>query len=329
MSLRKTRQPPPAYIKASRRYQRKLSASFKAIHRKAVVIIVPLIAYLCIFSWAKLDRLLGLSTYKAWMPVDWNARREEVKQAFVSSWDAYEKYAFGMKQMKLVRYFVAYIGSIGQDQFHPISKTGSQMSPNGLGWIIVDSIDTMMIMNLTSRLDTARKWISQHLDYDQDQDVNTFETTIRMLGGLLSAHYLSTKLTDGTSPQDAVYLDKAVGLADRLLGAYNSGSGLPYASIQLDTSAGIRSHDNGGASSTAEATTLQIEMKYLAHLTGNATYWQKAERIMEVVDSNRVQDGLVPIFIEPESGRFTDREIRIGSRGDSYYGKYVQQRWRA
>lgn len=52
------------------------------------------------------------------------------------------------------------------------------MSPNGLGWIIVDSLDTLMIMNLTSYLSDARKWIHRELSYDQDQDVNTFETTI-------------------------------------------------------------------------------------------------------------------------------------------------------
>ena len=179
-------------------------------------------------------------------------------------------------------------------------------------------------MNLTSRLATARKWVWRHLDYDQDQDVNTFETTIRMLGGLLSAHYLSTKLPGAASRRYSVYLSKATALADRLLGAYNSASGVPYASVQLDKDLGIRSHDIG-ASSTAETTTLQIEMKYLAHLTGNATYWRKAERVMQVVDSNQAQDGLVPIFIDPESGRFAHQEIRIGSRGDSYYGKFISQ----
>jgi mannosyl-oligosaccharide alpha-1,2-mannosidase len=81
----------------------------------------------------------------------------------------------------------------GHDRYHSISETGSQMSPDGLGWIIVDSLDTMMIMNLTSRVVDAGNWIEKSLHYDQDQDVNTFETTIRMLGGLLSAHYLTTR----------------------------------------------------------------------------------------------------------------------------------------
>lgn len=194
------------------------------------------------------------------------------------------------------------------------------MSPQGLGWIIIDSLDTMMIMNLTSQLGDARKWIQRTLTYEQDQDVNTFETTIRMLGGLLSAHYLAGQLPDVASRRDFIYLSKAVDLADRLLGAYESPSGIPYASIDLRTKQGIVSHADGGASSMAEAATLQLEMKYLANLTGNEVYWRKAEKVMQVLDDNAMADGLLPIFVDPQSGHFTTKEIRLGSRGDSYYG---------
>lgn len=210
--------------------------------------------------------------------------------------------------------------NVGQDRFHPISKKGSQMSPDGVGWIIVDSLDTLMIMNLTSRLSDARKWVHRKLKFDQDQDVNTFETTIRTLGGLLSAHYLASQLPGASSRRDHVYLSKAVDLADRLLGAYESRSGLPYASVNLRTSAGIPSHTDGGASSTAEAGTVQMEMKYLAYLTGKEIYWNKAEKAMKVLDDNGMEDGLLPIFVNAETGRFMSREIRLGSRGDSYYG---------
>lgn len=192
------------------------------------------------------------------------------------------------------------------------------MSPKGLGWIIVDSLDTMMIMNLTTQLSDSRKWLQRKLDYEQDQDVNTFETTIRMLGGLLSAHYLSQVLPGVSSGRDSVYLTKAVDLADRLLGAYDSPSGIPYASIHLATRKGLVSHADGGSSSTAEATTLQLEMKYLSNITGNEVYWRKAEKVMQVVDGINAADGLVPIFISPHSGKFTSREIRLGSRGDLF-----------
>lgn len=195
------------------------------------------------------------------------------------------------------------------------------MSPKGLGWIIVDGLDTMMIMGLTSRLGEVRKWISRHLDYNQDQDVNTFETTIRMLGGLLSAHYLSTVIPGASSRRDYVYLNRSIDLADRLLSAYDSPSGIPCASIHLGEGRGIVSHADGGASSTAEASTLQLEMKYLANLTGNEQYWRKAERVMKVLDNNKAEAGLLPIFVDVRTGKFSTPEIRVGSRGDSYYGR--------
>lgn len=202
------------------------------------------------------------------------------------------------------------------------------MVKGGMGWIIVDALDTLMIMNLTSRVQKARSWIHTSLHYDQDHAVNTFETTIRMLGGLLSAHYLSTAYPDLASipddnqgtPGEDLYIEKATDLADRLLGAFESASGIPYASINLNTSAGIASHTDGGASSTAEAGTLQLEFKYLAKLTGEANYWEKVEKVMEVIEANGREDGLVPIYMFADTGKFMGENIRLGSRGDSYYG---------
>lgn len=203
------------------------------------------------------------------------------------------------------------------------------MVEGGMGWTIVDALDTMILMNLTSRVQHARHWIHNSLRYDQDHDVNTFETTIRMLGGLLSAHYLSTNYPnlapisddDPGAPGEDLYIEKAADLADRLLGAFESPSGVPYASINLNTSLGIPSHADGGASSTAEATTVQLEFKYLAKLTGEAEYWEIVEHVMEVVDNQQAEDGLLPIFIYADKGQFRGRNIRLGSRGDSYYGK--------
>jgi hypothetical protein len=221
----------------------------------------------------------------------------------------------------------------GFDEFHPISKRGRQMAPKGMGWIIVDALDTMMLMNLTSRLAHAREWLSTKLDYEQDQEVNTFETTIRMLGGLLSAHYLSTTFPDmaplkdddeGAAGED-LYLEKAKDLADRIMGAFESPSGIPFASFNLKTLQGIPSHDDGGASSTAEAATLQLELKYLTKLTGETFYWEKAEKVIQIIDDNGMEDGLLPIYIYAYDGHFRGNNIRLGSRGDSYYEYLIKQ----
>ncbi|KAK4230539.1 mannosyl-oligosaccharide 1,2-alpha-mannosidase [Podospora fimiseda] len=259
--------------------------------------------------------LLSKDTTKGRNKADWLKRRERVVEAMELSWDAYERYAWG------------------QDEFHPITKTGRQMAPKGLGWIIIDSLDTLMLMNLTSRLTHAREWLANSLTWDQDQDVNTFETTIRMLGGLLSAHYLSTEYPqlapiqddDRGKPGEDLYLEKAKDLADRLMAAFESPSGVPYASVNLAEYKGIISHADMGASSTAETTTLQLEFKYLAKLTGEKDFWDKAERVMELVDDNGARDGLVPIFIYATTGKFHGENIRLGSRGDSYYEYLIKQ----
>ncbi|KAL2828697.1 glycoside hydrolase [Aspergillus cavernicola] len=247
--------------------------------------------------------------------VDWISRREKVRDAFIVSWDGYEQYAWGF------------------DEYHPLSKKGKNMVKGGIGWQIVDALDTMMIMNLTSRVQHARTWIHNSLQYSQNQNVNTFETTIRMLGGLLSAHYLSTAYPnlapiiddDVGSPGEDLYIEKATDLAERLLGAFDSESGIPYASVNLNTSLGIPSHADGGASSTAEATTLQLEFKYLAKLTGEAEYWRIVEKVMQVVDEQQSPDGLLPIYIYPDTGKFRGENIRLGSRGDSYYEYLIKQ----
>jgi endoplasmic reticulum Man9GlcNAc2 1,2-alpha-mannosidase len=245
----------------------------------------------------------------------WDERRDAVRDAFTTSWDGYEKYAWGL------------------DEYYPVSKKGRNMVEGGIGWIIVDALDTMIMMNLTSRVKSAREWIATSLNYEANHEVNTFETTIRMLGGLLSAHWLSNAFPDlaplrdddVNQPGEDLYIEKATDLADRLLGAYDTNSGVPYASVNLNTSLGIPSHGDGGASSTAEAATLQLEMKYLSKLTGETLYWEKAEKVIEVIDSQHRVGGLLPIYIYPTTGEFRGENIRLGSRGDSYYEYLIKQ----
>ncbi|KAK1533468.1 glycosyl hydrolase family 47 [Colletotrichum paranaense] len=279
----------------------------RRIRNVFIGIVVSAVLIACLRGYFSGDALGYMQYSPQAQFVDWYDRREEVRDAFLTSWNAYKKHAWG------------------NDVFHPMSKRGENMSPKGLGWIIVDSLDTMMLMNLTQPLADARRWLHRSLTWDQDQDVNTFETTIRMLGGLLSAHYLSTQLPHAASKRDSVYLSKAIDLADRLLVAFDSNSGIPFASVNIGKREGIASHADGGASSTAEAATVQLEMKYLSHLTGNDVYWKKAERVMKVLDDQKMEGGLLPIFVHPSHGQFTTREIRLGSRGDSYYEYLAKQ----
>ncbi|QLG73069.1 hypothetical protein HG535_0E01530 [Zygotorulaspora mrakii] len=246
--------------------------------------------------------------------------RNEIEEAFLESWRDYEDYAWGY------------------DVYGPLSHSHRNMPRSGdpLGWITIDALDTMLLMFNKTTSNRAeflkgileiQVWTANELNYNIDAEVNIFETTIRMLGGLLSAYHYTKQLKIG-NPE--IYLNKSIDLCDRLAIAFKDReSGIPFSSVNLQTGEAIRNHVNEGASSTAEFTTLQLEFKYLSYLTGNATYWNLAENVYPALyDTNDLLSryrGLAPIYTQPDSGLFHGQNIRFGSRGDSFYEYLLKQ----
>ncbi|GAA5855970.1 hypothetical protein JCM8547_000435 [Rhodosporidiobolus lusitaniae] len=241
-------------------------------------------------------------------------RRDAVLDAFKHSYLAYERDAFGF------------------DDYHPISHRGDNMSPAGpVGYFLIDSLDSLLIAGMDEEYKRARDWVAE-LSFDLDDKFHVFEVhlllnllmeavltarqveqiTIRVLGGLLSAYQL-----DGE--KDQMLLVKAVDLADRILPAFDTPSGLPMSFVNLAKRKGIPDADNRGMASVAEAGTLQLEFKYLSEVTGSPVYWQKVEKVMDVIRDQPKKDGLVPLFMRPDTGTFVFSDIRLGSRADSYY----------
>lgn len=52
---------------------------------------------------------------------------------------------------------------------------------------------------------------------------------------------------------------------------------------------------------------MQLEMKYLSKVTGEPVYWDRAELVIKAIESQKREDGLLPIYIYPATGEF--REI--------------------
>ena len=50
--------------------------------------------------------------------------------------------------------------------------------------------------------------------------------------------------------------------------------------------------------STAEATTLQLEFRYLSALTDDDVYWRKAEKVMAIVKANTPTPPLATIYLK-------------------------------
>lgn len=59
----------------------------------------------------------------------------------------------------------------------------------------------MRSASLHTEFEEAKTWVEKELTFNKNVDVNLFETTIRILGGLLSTYHLTG---------DQLFLDKAV-----------------------------------------------------------------------------------------------------------------------
>lgn len=68
---------------------------------------------------------------------------------------------------------------MGADEYHPISKNGSNLTEaGGIGYTVVDSIDSLLILGLDEEYQRARTWVETKLDFEKDGNFNTFEVRI-------------------------------------------------------------------------------------------------------------------------------------------------------
>ena len=111
------------------------------------------------------------------------ARRSAIKNSFIFAWTGYKKHAMGADELK------------------PVSGT-SQNNFGGLGVTILDSLSTMLVMEMDGEVDKMIDWL-ETLNVAVDAPVSVFETIIRCVGGLLSAYELSTH------PRRQIFLTKA------------------------------------------------------------------------------------------------------------------------
>lgn len=73
---------------------------------------------------------------------------------------------------------------------------------------------------------------------------------------------------------------------------------------------------------------MQLELRYLAHVTGKREYWDPAEKVNDLVataTASQGKQGLNKIFINADTGKFSGSTITLGARGDSYYEYLLKQ----
>ena len=227
---------------------------------------------------------------------DWHALAADVKAEMRWAWDQYRERAWG------------------KDDFLPVSG-GNKSFPlkaHHLGLSLIEAMDTLWVMGLDPEFADALAWVKANTDFAVDGEVSVFETNIRLVGGLLSAHYASG---------DPVLLAKARDLADRLMPAFDTPTGMPYRYVNLATKA-VRDP----ATNPAETGTIIAEFGTLSRLTGDDRYVTAAKRAMTAMFERRSKIGLLADRIDARTGEWLSRRATIGPPSDSFY-EYCWDGW--
>jgi predicted alpha-1,2-mannosidase len=227
-------------------------------------------------------------------PVDRAALATAAREATRDAWEAYRRYAWG------------------HDQLRPLSRGFRDWYGVSLQMTPLDAFDTMLLMGLEREAEAAKGLVLGRLSFDHDVSVQVFEVTIRLLGGLISAYQM-----DG----DERFLRLARDLADRLMPAFGSPTGMPYVRVNLRTGARTEPVNN-----PAEIGTLMLEFGALSKLTGDPKYYDAAKRGIVAVYDRRSPIGLVGTTIDVETGEWRDTTSHVSGRIDSYY-EYLLKAW--
>ncbi|KAI0386383.1 glycoside hydrolase family 47 protein [Hypomontagnella monticulosa] len=237
-------------------------------------------------------------------------RADAVKATFQRSWDGYYQYAFP------------------NDTLRPISK-GYSNDRNGWGASAVDAISTALVMGkgdvITQIVDHIQT-INFNATAPGSESVSLFETTIRYLGGLLSAYdFLSGPLNEYATDQASVdkILEQAISLADTLSIAFDTPSGVPINTLVY----GADGYHVGSDTTNGIATigTLVLEWTHLSDITGNDKYAKVTQIAEDYLLNVRNPDvgepfpGLIGTDVNITDGNFVDSSGGWNGGTDSFY----------
>ncbi|KAH8195162.1 hypothetical protein TruAng_010668 [Truncatella angustata] len=195
--------------------------------------------------------------------------------------------------------------------------------------------------------------------FNVDSKVQVFETVIRGVGGLLSAHlfavgdlpisgYDSGRTNDDVEQHPVVWpsgfkydgqlLRLAFDLAQRLLPAFYTQTGMPYPRVNLrhgipfylnsplNENISLDSDGDGGEdppeiteTCSAGAGSLVLEFTVLSRLTGDPRFEQAAKRAFWAVWSRRSNIGLIGAGVDAEAGHWIGGFSGIGAGIDSFF----------
>ncbi|KAI4745488.1 glycoside hydrolase family 47 protein [Aureobasidium sp. EXF-12298] len=235
-------------------------------------------------------------------------RAQAVREAFEFAWYGYHTYAFP------------------NDELLPVTDSFSN-TRNGWGATAVDALSTAILMESQDVVTTIVDYIPT-INFNVSKSnapVSLFETTIRYLGGILSA----VDLLNGPyqhltkSANDTIALaQQAVNLASKLRFAFDTPTGIP----SNDLNFGEESFDLSESTGLAVAGSLVLEWTRLSDLVHKIDYANLTQHAEDYLLNPTYQNatiqplpGLRGTNIDLRTGDFLDVSGSWGGGDDSFY----------
>ncbi|KAI5723370.1 hypothetical protein M8J76_005139 [Diaphorina citri] len=226
--------------------------------------------------------------------------RDQVKDVFYHAYNGYLNCAFPY------------------DELRPLSCDGID-TWGSYSLTLIDALDTLAIMGNYTEFARVVQLITERANFDTNINVSVFETNIRIVGGLLSAHLFSEKagltLEPGW-PCNGPLLRLAEDVARRLLPAFDTETGMPYGTVNLRY--GVPAGETA-VTCTAGVGTFIIEFGTLSRLTGDPIYEEVALNALRSLYKRKSNIGLFGNHIDTKTGVWTAQDSGIGAGVDSYF----------
>lgn len=236
--------------------------------------------------------------------------RDETEEMFYHAYNSYMKHAFPWDELKPL--------SCAPRKWNRRERGDLDDVLGGFSLTLIDSLDTLAVMGNVEEFFESIKLIKEHVHFRRDAVVSVFETTIRVLGGLLSAHLIASgPFSNLGYAYDDELLRLALQLGHRLLPAFETPTDLPYHRVDLNT--GVRPGEVTRTCSAA-AGTLLMEFSALSRLTNQTVFEKTARAAVEALWKRRSRvTGLLGNTIDVSTGRWLSSNAGTGAGIDSFF----------
>lgn len=209
--------------------------------------------------------------------------------------------------------------------FKDLYDTGTNDVLGNFTTTLIDSLTTVAVLGDRDRFKSLVDLVDSTYPngFDMDSTVQVFETTIRIIGGLLSSHLYATdpskKVYLGKKDYNGCLLKLAKDMGDRLLPSYLTKTGLPVPRINLKYKFHGITPDLVNENNAAALSCPMFEFTLLSYLTHDAKYEEITKYAFKKTWDLRSEIGLVPMSFNPQYSYSFGGVTGIGASIDSFY----------